>query len=292
MGFKGVVVAKSFALLLLIGLLCFPQLAAASCTRAAGAADMMTQRQLSALRALERSRGCKGGDERGGFFNPCRDLSQKIAEIQRQLSSSSLSSRSCVEQPAASPAAKVKLDRPKVASVATNDKPWVPNGIKGALTYCVRLSDGYLFPAPHSQFQKSDSVTETVAQCRFICQGENVDLYVLNDPNGETADMVSVSNGKPYVELSTAYNYHGSGDFRRCNWAGYVDKISELRASSKGGRAFKNVVVPMPDARPTRNDDVAASAASFAPITDRSVRVVGPAFIFDDGAGNMKLSAH
>ncbi len=41
----------------------------------------------------------------------------------------------------------------------------------------------------------------------FYLSGENVDLYVLNDPNGETADMVSVSNGKPYVELSTAYNY-------------------------------------------------------------------------------------
>ncbi|ERM01631.1 hypothetical protein Q644_20670 [Brucella intermedia 229E] len=61
LGFNGVVVTKSFALLLWIGLICYPQLAAASCTRAAGAADLMTQRQLSALRAMERSRGCKGG---------------------------------------------------------------------------------------------------------------------------------------------------------------------------------------------------------------------------------------
>ncbi|MEE9906867.1 hypothetical protein LWV33_04110 [Brucella intermedia] len=60
LGFNGVVVTKSFALLLMIGLICYPQLAAASCTRAAGAADLMTQRQLSALRAMERSRGCKG----------------------------------------------------------------------------------------------------------------------------------------------------------------------------------------------------------------------------------------
>ncbi|PWU71373.1 hypothetical protein DK867_19525 [Ochrobactrum sp. POC9] len=290
MGIKGVVVAKSFALLLLIGLFCYPQLAAASCTRAAGAADLMTQRQLSALRALERSRGCKGGDERGGFFNPCRDLSQRIAEIQRQLSSSSLSSRSCIEQPAASQTAKVKLDRPKTSTVTTNSKPWVPNGIKGALTYCVRLSDGYLFPAPHSQFQKSDSVTETMAQCRFICQGQNIDLYVLNDPNGETADMVSVSNGRPYVELPTAYNYQGSGDFKKCDWAGYVGKVSELRANNKGGRAFKNVVVPLPDTRPARNDGASVSATAFAPITDRSVRVVGPAFIFDEGAERTNLS--
>ena len=292
MGFKGVVVAKSFALLLLTGLLCFPQLAAASCTRAAGAADMMTQRQLSALRALERSRGCRGGDERGGFFNPCRDLSQRIAEIQRQLSSSSLSSRSCGEQPGASQTAKVKLDRPKMSAIATNSRPWVPNGIKGALTYCVRLSDGYLFPTPHSQFQKSDNVAETMAQCRFICQGQNVDLYVLNDPNGETADMVSVSNGKPYIELPTAYNYQGSSEFQKCDWAGYIGKISELRANKKGGRALKNVVVPMPDTRPARNDVVSVSTASFAPITDRNVRIVGSAFIFDEGGENVKPSVY
>lgn len=286
------VVAKSFALLLLIGLFCYPQLAAASCTRAAGAADLITQRQLSALRAMERSRGCKGDDGRGGFFNPCRDLAQRIAEIQRQLSSSSLSSRSCAEQPAASQTTKVKLDRPKALSVATNNKPWVPNGIKGALTYCVRLSDGYLFPAPHSQFQRSDNVTEAMAQCRFICQGENVDLYILSDPNGETADMVSVSSGKPYIELPTAYNYQGGSDFRKCDWAGYVGKISELRANNKGGRALRNVVVPMPDTRPARNDDASVSTTSFAPITDRNVRVVGPAFIFDEGAGHTKLPVH
>ncbi|WP_192798771.1 DUF2865 domain-containing protein [Brucella intermedia] len=292
MGFNGVVVTKSFALLLLIGLICYPQLAAASCTRAAGAADLMTQRQLSALRAMERSRGCKGGDERGGFFNPCRDLAQRIAEIQQQLASSSLSSRACAEQPAAPQTAKVKLDRPKTSSVTTTGKPWVPGGVKGALTYCVRLSDGYLFPAPHSQFQKSDNVTETLAQCRFICQGENVDLYILNDPNGETADMVSVSNGKPYIELPTAYAYQGGSDFKKCDWAGYVNKISELRANSKGSRAFKNVVVPMPDTRPTRNDEVAISTTSFAPMSDRNVRVIGPAFIFDEDAAQAKSATY
>ncbi|WP_247870299.1 DUF2865 domain-containing protein [Ochrobactrum sp. CGA5] len=250
----------------------------------------MTQRQLSALRALERSRSCKKGDERGGFFNPCRDLAQRIAAIQRQLASSSLSSRSCVEQPTASQPAKVKLERPKTSPVAANSKPWGASGLKGALTYCVRLSDGYLFPAPHSQFQKSDNVTETMARCRFICQGQNVDLYVLNDPNGETADMVSVTNGKPYVELPTAYNYHDSREFQKCDWAGYVSKISELRANNKGARAFKNVVVPMPDMRPVRNDTDSVSTASFAPITDRNVRIVGPAFIFDEGTGNAKPS--
>lgn len=288
--------SKSLALFVLIGLFCFPQVAAATCTRAADAVDIITQRQLSALRALERSRGCKKGDERGGFFNPCRDISQRIAEIQRQISSSSLASRSCAAQTVTRQVPKLKADRPKTSPAAAiarsdsaNKRPWGAHGIKGALTYCVRLSDGYLFPAPHSQFQKSDNVAETLAQCRFICRGENVDLYILSDPNDETADMVSVSNGKPYIELPTAYDYQGDSNFKKCDWAGYVNKVSELRANSRGGRILGNVVVPKPVVRPARNDGVHISSASFVPLGDRSVRIVGPAFIFDEGAENVKL---
>ncbi|MBB5702790.1 hypothetical protein FHS76_002679 [Ochrobactrum daejeonense] len=249
----------------------------------------MAQRQLSAIRAIARSRGCKEGDDRGGFFNACRDLTLRMANIQRQLSSSSLASRGCSERTVRK-AVKAKLDRsrPSAPTAADSQSRTPATGRKGALTYCVRLSDGYLFPAPHSQFQKSDNVAETMAQCRYICEGQNVDLYVLNDPNGETGDMVSVSTGKPYIELPTAYNYHGDGNFRKCDWAGYIGKISELRANSRGTRMLKNVVVPMPDSRPARNSDSEVQTTSFAPITERTVRVVGPAFIFDDGAGAIR----
>ena len=285
---EGAEVAKSFALLFLIGLICFPEWAAASCTRAGSTADLASQRQLSALRAMERSRGCKGGNEGGGFFNPCRDLAQRIAEIQRRFSSSSFSSQACSEKPVASQAAKVKIERPKLSSSASSDRAWITSGAKGARTYCVRLSDGYLFPAPHSQFQKIDNMAETLAQCRFICQGENVDLYVLNDPSGETANMISVSNRRPYNELPTAYNYRGGKDFKKCDWAGYVRKITELRASSKSGRALRNVVVPMPGARPLHNDKADILATSLAPSSEHHVRIVGPAFIFDESAGQTK----
>jgi len=276
-------VTKTFTLLLLIGFLIYPQLASAACSQAASASELMAQRQLTALRAMERGRGCKG-DSGGGLFNACRDLSVRIAEVQRQISAG-LASRACSD--ASSAAQTTRLDRSKAASVtAKTDGQSVPSwGGKGALTYCVRLSDGYLFPAPHSQFDKTESTSETLAQCRFICQNPNVDLYVLSDPNGETADMISTTSGKSYVDLPTAYNYQGGGDFQKCDWAGYVAKVSELRASNRSAKAMRNVVMPMPDNRPARNADTvdAVATAAFAPLTDRAVRVVGPAFIFDQG---------
>ncbi|KAB2697843.1 DUF2865 domain-containing protein [Ochrobactrum sp. Kaboul] len=277
---------KTVALLLLIGFLAYPQLASAACSQAASASELMAQRQLTALRAMERGRGCKG-DSGGGLFNACRDLSVRIAEVQRQISAG-LASRSCSDASSATQSARV--DRPKAATVTakTDDKSTPSWGGKGALTYCVRLSDGYLFPAPHSQFDKADSTSETLAQCRFICQNQNVDLYVLSDPNGETADMISATSGKSYVDLPTAYNYQGSGDFQKCDWAGYVAKVSELRSSNRSAKAMRNVVMPMPDNRPARNADTVdtVATAAFAPLTDRTVRVVGPAFIFDESLKN------
>lgn len=56
---------KTVALLLLIGFLAYPQLASAACSQAASASELMAQRQLTALRAMERGRGCKG-DSGGG----------------------------------------------------------------------------------------------------------------------------------------------------------------------------------------------------------------------------------
>ena len=274
---------KTFALLLLIGLWTYPQLASAACSQAASASELMAQRQLSALRAMERARGCKG-DSGGGLFNACRDLSVRIGEVQRQISAG-LASRACSD--VSSAAKSARLERPKATnvSVKADDRSVPAWGGKGALTYCVRLSDGYLFPAPHSQFDKGDSTSETLAQCRFICQNENVDLYVLSNPNGETTDMISATSGKSYGDLPTAYNYHESRDFKKCDWAGYIAKVSELRASNRSARAMRNVVMPLPNNRPARNADTVdpVATAAFAPLTDRKVRVVGPAFIFDQG---------
>ncbi|MEJ5088237.1 hypothetical protein [Brucella pseudogrignonensis] len=46
------------------------------------AASKMLQRQLSALRSIERARGCQTGD-RSGFFNACREVAIKINEVQQ-----------------------------------------------------------------------------------------------------------------------------------------------------------------------------------------------------------------
>ncbi|MER9181730.1 DUF2865 domain-containing protein [Mesorhizobium sp. M0767] len=65
------------------------------------------------------------------------------------------------------------------------------------MLFCVRLSDGYFFPAPKSQFAKSDDLKETVDQCRYICDDAGVDLYTLSDATRETEEMVGLESGKP-----------------------------------------------------------------------------------------------
>lgn len=61
-------------------------------------------------------------------------------------------------------------------------------------------------------------------------------LFVLNDQNDETSDMVSLENGRSYAGLPTAYNYHGEGDFKRCNWAGYIERIVDVASAKKRAR--------------------------------------------------------
>ena len=41
----------------------------------------MLRRQLSALRSIQRGRGCKLDDTSGGFFKACRDVEMKINEV-------------------------------------------------------------------------------------------------------------------------------------------------------------------------------------------------------------------
>ena len=277
---------KNFFLLLFLVLLFNHPLISEAATCSPGgtgnAAEMMARRQLSALRAIERSRGCKADDAKGGFFNACRDLAVRIGEIQKQIGSAS--NRACTTQ-AAKSVTKVRVERSKVAN--QNTAPKVPTyGGKGAMLFCVRLTDGYFFPAPHSQFQKADFRAETLARCRFICESENVDLYILNDPNEETTEMVSIQSGRRYLELPSAFGYHGEREFKKCNWAGYVDKISELRTASKRPKSLANVVMPLPGVKPSeRHDDIDMSEpASFSPMGRRKVRVIGPAFMFDDDA--------
>ncbi|WP_010657925.1 DUF2865 domain-containing protein [Brucella anthropi] len=273
----------------------FPDLSAlaSSCRSRQSATDpavKMLQRQLSALRAIQRGRGCKPGESGGGLFNACREVGMKISEVQQELSAVSAIDRECRAE---SRAEASGIKRPKATNASSpaglartgpsaDEKQEKIRGARKSLQYCVRLSDGYYFPTPNSQFSQKGGTDAALVQCRMICDTIAMAVYV-NDQNEEASEMISVANGQPYADLPTAYDYHGEGDFKRCDWNGYVAKVAELHAARKRPKQLKNVEIPLPDARP--EEDVTAVAeipsTQFRQAPIESVRMVGPAFIPD-----------
>jgi hypothetical protein len=168
------------------------------------------------------------------------------------------------------------------------------------MLFCVRLSDGYFFPAPKSQFAKRDDLKETVDQCRYICEDAGVDLYTLEDASRETEEMVAIETRRPYTELATAFRYRDDAKFEACDVRRYNKRVAELRARTVTPANMANAIIPLPTTKP----DVAAVAEipgleakgtdgtalnveakgaaqhqSIERLTEtRPVRVVGPAF--------------
>ncbi|ASV87759.1 hypothetical protein CES85_3627 (plasmid) [Ochrobactrum quorumnocens] len=284
---------KLIVFLLLIMIVSLPtSVVAASCgagTSANNAAVKMLQRQLSALRAIARGRGCKDGDTGGGLFNACRDVTLKISEVQQQLRASAGLDRSCSRERTTNVSrtkpSKITAVSAPASQAGIRQQDGTPSKVRGprnALQFCVRLSDGYYFPTPNSQFSQKGGTDAALVQCRVICATQAMAVYVL-DQNEETADMISVETGQSYADLPTAYNYHGEGDFRRCDWNGYVAKVSGLMAANKQSRSLANVEIPLPDAKPAEDDTAVSQISPFAyrPMPSREVRIIGPAFIPD-----------
>lgn len=273
----------------------FPDLSAlaSSCgarQSATNPAVKMLQRQLSALRAIQRGRGCKPGESGGGLFNACREVGMKIAEVQQELRAASATDRECRAE---SRAAASGIKRPKATNASSpaglartgpsaDEKPKKVLGARKSLQFCVRLSDGYYFPTPNSQFSQKGGTDAALVQCRMICDTNDMAVYV-NDQNDEAPEMVSATTGQPYADLPTAYDYHGEGEFKRCDWNGYVAKVAQLHAARKRPKQLKDVEIPLPDTRPEEEATAVAEIplTQFRPAPVQHVRMVGPAFIPD-----------
>ncbi len=256
-----------------------PALAATCSDNSLIAADIILKRQLTALKNMERGRKCTAENAQGGFFNACRDLAQRRGDIQKQLQKSAAALAKCSGTSAVAVISKPSGQGSKT-QLAKNTNLFGGQYSGTPLLFCVRLSDGYYFPAPHSQYARSDKIKETLAQCRFICETPDVNLYILSDPAAETADMVSVDKRESYVNLSSAYAYQASESFQKCNWAKYFSYIEQVRTSS--GKFRKKTIisekpVSVPVSAPVIEND----------ISDRTVRIVGPAFLQD---GNDRLA--
>ncbi|ESY48307.1 DUF2865 domain-containing protein [Mesorhizobium sp. RSR380A] len=258
--------------------------------RSGGISSELAQlrRQLAAIQGLERQRRCTAQSAVGGFFNACADLAKSRTQVQRQIAGAAISRRDASGLQArlvalgCTPAAGQQRQRPAGAMIGSN-----------SMLFCVRLSDGYFFPAPKSQFVQGGDVKEMVDQCRYICDDAGVDLYMLSDPSLETEEMVALDTRTSYKDLPTAFKYRDDANFRACDLKRYHRRVAELRARTVTPANMANAIIPLPSAKPDLGTVAqlpqpgadaaeargAAQRQSVEPLAgSRPVRVVGPAF--------------
>ncbi|RUU02467.1 DUF2865 domain-containing protein [Mesorhizobium sp. USDA-HM6] len=256
------------------------------------------RRQFAAIQSIARQRRCTASSAMGGFFNACADLARSRAEVQRRIAS--IGNPGHGDLQARYVALGCQSAR-KRQTVKPGLKPQSSGTTFGsnAMLFCVRLSDGYFFPAPNSQFARENDLEDTADQCRYVCDDPGVDLYTLSDPNLETDQMIAVETRKPYTELPTAFRYRDDASFKGCDLKRYYQRVAELRARTVTPGNMQNAIIPLPTAKPdlgTVSDipspadadaEVHAAAADAGaaagqtptrPVGSRPVRVVGPAF--------------
>ncbi|WP_436261682.1 DUF2865 domain-containing protein [Mesorhizobium caraganae] len=219
----------------------------ASSGRGGGISPELAQlrRQLAAIQGLERQRRCTTQSAMGGFFNACADLAKSRTQVQRQIAGAAISGRDTSGLQArlvalgCAPAPRQQKHRPAGAMIGSN-----------SMLFCVRLSDGYFFPAPKSQFVQGDDVKEMVDQCRYICDDAGVDLYTLSDASLETEEMVALDTRKPYKDLPAAFKYRDDATFKACDVKRYSRRVAELRARTVTPANMSNAIIPLPSAKP------------------------------------------
>ncbi|MCX2878276.1 DUF2865 domain-containing protein (plasmid) [Agrobacterium fabrum] len=153
-----------------------------------------------------------------------------------------------------------------------------------AVLYCVRLADGYLFPAPNSQFVASDAADAILRQCQYICEDPAMDVYVLEDANLGTEQMISIRSQTSYQDFPRAFRYRDQENFRKCDWNRYVARIYELQQTKQMSKEMADVSVPPPALRPKIEEnrvsmEETGSVKEVEPLIERPVRIVGPVFL-------------
>jgi len=251
----------------------------------------VAHRQLAALYGIQRARKCSIEDAQNGLFNACRDIALRIAQTQQTLNTLRPSPpRSSFRKPSPSKNKSGKTSVPFEKKQLSNSRTKsnqsmmiTPQRIdkpsRRSPLFCVRLTDGYYVPAPHSQFDQQGGNDAALAQCRFICETDNIELYTLRDRTDETSTMVSVASGRAYTELPTAFNYQSDDNFKRCNWSRYVDLVAGRRALHSTVAGQRKIIIPTPQPRPqTQREETTTPQiqdAIYFPMSEQDIRVVG-----------------
>jgi hypothetical protein len=209
------------------------------------------ERQVAAIRKLERKYNCQGRSGYG-FFGVCRSLAHRLAKIQRQASSvrkQGARRDECVRTLKRGPAD----NSPKATTLAN------------AALYCVRLSDGYFFPAPKSQFISRADIPAASDQCRFICNDAAMALYT-RGIGSESEDMRALDSRARYADLPAAFRYQDDPAFKPCDHQRYYRRVALLRARSATVDTLRDLVVPRPTSRP-HHEQVFADQEAVPPVS-------------------------
>ncbi len=162
-------------------------------------------------------------------------------------------------------------------------EPKRPGFGRNTLLYCVRLADGYYFPAPNSQFVGMDFADSALERCRFICDTQDVALFKREDISSESEEMVSIDGERSYGDLPSAFRYREQADFKACNFRKYAYRIHDMQMSADALDNLKGLKIPLPMAQPLSPEDrrmlskktVAESRNASAQVKTK-VRVVLP----------------
>ena len=165
--------------------------------------------------------------------------------------------------------------------------------VKNTMLFCVRVTDGYFFPAPNSQFVGVDHVENSLDRCRFICGTKDIEVYKLDEVALASEEMSSVESGRSYKDLPTAFEYRDAPHFKGCDFQRYYERVNELRARSVTPDNMDDAIIPLPTARPASWAVASASAeelnSGIDPITTsdtflprRNVRVILRGYLPDE----------
>ncbi len=214
------------------------------------------------------------------IFNPCRNLAKRRTGVQAQIARAgrkaggntaalraNFKATGCTsgEKRKETPLANSAGERRQETTRANPDRM---ASVKNTMLFCVRVTDGYFFPAPNSQFVGMDHVENTLDRCRFICGTEDVEVYTLDDIALESEEMASVKDGRSYKDLPDAFAYRDAPHFKGCDFGRYHRQVNEARARSVTPYNMDDAIIPLPSPRPTPPAVASAQAAALYPGID------------------------
>ena len=171
--------------------------------------------------------------------------------------------------------------------------PPPPQGTGEYRTMCVRTCDGYFFPMSNAatvgDFERDQK------NCESSCPGTEMQVFYSRGIGGDSADMTSAADGRPYRDLPTAYVYKRADVSLPqcgCKAAGGYSVIGDTAAPNRApqeGKAVSSSIVafPVPTAPKPKATPVEATGnepeIKAIPLSEekRNVRVVGPKFLPD-----------